>query len=320
MLSEELFEFLGKTMSFEYYVQGIVPEKSKIVIFGEEKVGKSCVIQNLALDLVSGLPFLGFEVLKPCRVLLVQCEIQEAAFQKRLYRTLGSGRYDGRVPQDALFLVSDLNPPKLDRAEGREWLFQAVAERKPDVLFLDPLAKLIAGDFTKPLDMTYFLDSLDSIISNFNCTIIITHHARKAYGDRPYLFTQEMTGAKRLADWADAIWGLRGSAMQRNPLELWFELRHAEEEVSPIYIKLNRETFAMERVEKEAFREYLRPAMKFVLEFLESKGEANRSEIIREGGSQFSVRTLDSALHDLKAIGSISEKREGRHTWFTILD
>jgi len=73
-------------------------------------------------------------------------------------------------------------------------------------------------------------------------------------------------------------------------------------------------------VEKEAFRECLRPAMRFVLEFLESKGEANRSEIIRGGSSQFSVRTLDSALHDLKTIGSISENREGRYTWFTISD
>jgi len=315
--SEELFDFLKKEMNFKFLIEpGLMPEVSKIVIFGEEKIGKSCLIQNLALDLISCQPFLDiFKVQRGCKVLFIQCEIQEAAFQKRLQKTVKKYPF---LPEGKLFLISDLRPPKLDLVEGRDWLLNEIAEIQPDVVFLDPLAKLMAGDPSSFQDMSRFLDTLDLAIHTFKCSIIITHHARKASAERPYLGAQEMTGSKRLADWADAIWGLKGSAIQRAPLEIWFELRHAEEEVAPLFIQMDRETFSMKRVDHSELLANLRPPMQFIMEKLNEHGALRRADLLKFADGRFSERTIDFAIADLERLNIVSEFREGRFLWLAL--
>src|SRR5206468_1030907 len=67
---------------------GILYPKSRIGVTGPGKALKSMFIQNMILSISAGIPFLGFRVPKPRRILYVQSEVSEHAMQDRLARMI----------------------------------------------------------------------------------------------------------------------------------------------------------------------------------------------------------------------------------------
>jgi RecA-family ATPase len=101
--------------------------------------------QNMLLCLSAGIPFLGFRIPKPRRVLYVQSEVSEHAMQDRLKRTI-AGHPDLNFA-DALLVNAQFRT------------IQYLVERgQPEILAFDPLYKLHTKDENKPHEMREIID------------------------------------------------------------------------------------------------------------------------------------------------------------------
>ncbi len=127
-------------------------------LMGASGLGKSRLAQQLACSLACGAEFLGFaNHAPPLRVLMLQTENSARRLKLELDRmrvhfapqwdTIRQNLWIQKPETDADYLLN------LDDDDNLERVADAVASRNPDVLFLDPLNVLAAGDLNKDVDM-----------------------------------------------------------------------------------------------------------------------------------------------------------------------
>src|SRR5436309_15675966 len=74
----------GKPQSCHGKVASIQTWSAPLFVGGEQKVGKSLLVANLALSLAAGVDRIGFSIPAPRRVLVCQFELPVAQFVSRL--------------------------------------------------------------------------------------------------------------------------------------------------------------------------------------------------------------------------------------------
>jgi len=214
-----------------------MPTGMKAIMFGPPKKGKSIVLNQLALAVVSGKDWIGFKT-NPKRVLYMNFEVGHKSWQRRL-RKLSSG--SGLMPNANLCLVSDLMGVRLDTPVGQAEMERVVVIHKPHLIILDPFKKIISASSTNEDSVMACTDFLDKLIYQYGVSVFICHHTRKSKVGQSGvvdLGAQEMTGTYYLAQWVDSIIALVPVAQDKIKLE--FELRHAEDVMRPVNLVLDR--------------------------------------------------------------------------------
>ena len=215
---------------------GIFFEQTKIVLFGEPKLGKSVLAQQLAFCLALGVPWLGFTT-TVAKVLYIQSEISKVLFKSRV---VASGKAL-RVPPNQTYFATEFGF-HLDRPEAQRELFTAIDRLKPQVVILDPKYKLISNpDEASIIRLT---DTIDIMIANYGVSVLLIDHARKprmaTTGNIVDMGGTELRGPI-IEQWADSIIRLRGDLQTEFRL-LEFELRHASQFLTPKQIRLDRQS------------------------------------------------------------------------------
>jgi len=144
-----LAEFV-KRPSVSYLVQGVVPARSIVVMFGPPKTGKTFSGTDLAMHCARGLDWHGCRVPKALRVTFLAGE-GLSGLKLRLYAWQTS--HDAaEMSGDVRLLPEALSLP--DRVDG---VLQALRPFKPDVIFIDTLNAFFgAGNENDTADMTKF--------------------------------------------------------------------------------------------------------------------------------------------------------------------
>jgi len=219
---------------------GILYEQTKAVLFGDPKLGKSLLAQQLAFCLVLGLPFLGFPTVKS-KVLYVQSEIAKILFKERIEDT-GKGlvQQGFQIPYGELFLSTTFGF-HLDKDIAAVELSKAVGLLKPDVVILDPKYKLISNSGEDAI--IHLTDTIDKLIANYGVTVVLIDHARKprmaSSGSIVDMGGTELRGPI-IEQWVDSALRIQGNINDDNRL-LSFELRHARQLLQPKQIRLDRQ-------------------------------------------------------------------------------
>ena len=151
---------------------GILPLRSKMLLFGEPKSGKSFLAMQLAHSVAESLPWLGFQPhpdpnLNPITMYL-QSEISEGEFKCRLMPLSPSPTMFVETVHGLTLLGSDTDK-----------LWKRLRVIQPSVLVLDPLYMLMEGDITNISHITIVNRTIDQIIDEFGCSVVIIHHSRK---------------------------------------------------------------------------------------------------------------------------------------------
>lgn len=222
---------------------GILQRKSIMVVGGISKQGKSIFVLNMGLSLATKKPFLlQFNIPNPQRVLYVQAEISERSMQKRLIKLAEAESISSDILNDNLVLINDKGI-KLDRARDLKTIGQIVDHYKIDVLIIDPMYKFHSGDENKASDMTRFFDGLDTLVSDFNCSIVLVHHFGKPSQDNKRHGAMQLRGSIAIFDYADSYISLnrKSGNEPRNYIKATFELRN-DEDPNPLYLYRNPDT------------------------------------------------------------------------------
>lgn len=227
---------------------GILLPGCKAILYGRWGSWKSMLAMHTAFCLVQGKPWLGFET-RPSSVLVAQVEIPKAMMKKRVEKYVAS---NGNITPGNLWL---LNEPylRLDKKAYHDYFRLLLGTIHPQVVILDPIYKLFSGDITDNYQVLMLLDKLDELAEEFNLSYILIGHTRK----RQKLMTgqeedntdigDELVGASYFQDWCDT--SISSRMLTDSQLQLTFtKVRHAEKELAPIKVKVDRNTLHFHRI------------------------------------------------------------------------
>jgi hypothetical protein len=272
-----------------YISHGWLPRQGKALIYAPAKAGKSYLSLQLARAIGSGQEFLGMPTTQG-RVLYLQFEMGLEILQSRMKET---GQDYDNVFVDTSFSM------KLDKDSEQKYLKAAMLAIRPDVLILDPLRPVISGDENEAKDMGILVDFLDEIIEEFNCSILVIHHAGKD-------IQRGSRGSSVFEGWVDAYIAMKKISKKGEPLRCEIEpvsLRHAAP-AEPMQVELGKdfEFHLYEPAQKET-------AIDKVITWAEQEGTFTSGEIHNAGlGSRNPVQ---DALNELIAKGCIEKTKRG---------
>lgn len=158
----------------EQIISGICDCGDKLCIIGPSKCRKSYFALQLALCLATGAEFLGMEIQKPRRVLLVQNEINHPHFHRRLRDmaiTLGITSHD--VGENLTYINMRGAPLTIDE------ICDCAIQNQSEMIILDPVYKMLTGEENAAEDWRPLLASFDRLARTTNATICYIHHDKK---------------------------------------------------------------------------------------------------------------------------------------------
>ena len=165
---------------------GILSVSGRLLVAGKPKVGKSLFINNLALSLSSGLPFLrcgsfrGFAVDHPTRTLLLDRELSKHSLYKRLTEfTTHTPAF--QAAHENLLIDHD-HLLRLDQPNAYDVLLQLIEQNGAEVCILDTAYKFFGGDVESSSSLMKGFAVLDKLIHETGCAFVLTHHLKKTQG------------------------------------------------------------------------------------------------------------------------------------------
>jgi RecA-family ATPase len=224
--------------------RGVLPKKGKLILGGQPKANKSFVVLNMALAIARGKPlFNGFykngtpvlPVTHPYRVQYLEMELGQDGLQTRLRGLVGE---EDASPLD-IFVKTRDTAMRLDTPEGEEFIKREVAEGKPDVLIIDPLAKFHVQDENSAQEMSYVIRKIDHLVEDFNCSVIVVHHLKKPNTENPARGGDRLRGSSAIFADVDTLMEverLSNETVKEPILKVTFELRRGEP-LEPLFLK-----------------------------------------------------------------------------------
>lgn len=162
-----------------------------LVVYGAGGVGKTTLTIDLAWHLAAGRPWLGFDVPRPTRVLLLENEGPRAEFRLKLARK--ENHWDGPSPSERLFVVEDpwrrVNFSVTTLADA---LAAAIAAHEVDVLVAGPIRRLGLEGGGTPAEAVAFMALVEDLQATCGrpLAVVLVHHENKG-GDISGAFEAE---------------------------------------------------------------------------------------------------------------------------------
>lgn len=191
---------------------------------------------DMAFTIASGLPWFGFTTTQSS-VYTLQIEIPKAQYQKRVAKYVAGNK----LRPDNVYFRSEYYM-KLDKAPNVADMKAELLDSASQVLILDPMYKIISGKLTDEDGIRRFEDELDRLISDCKIAVVLIHHTRKFQIVNGQIFESpdDMFGLSLLHDWTDTMIRTSNTNKDAEVVLSFDKVRHAEEALDPIKIKVNR--------------------------------------------------------------------------------
>jgi len=245
MKAQNLKEFMAWQPPYQSYIidHGILLPQTKLILFGRWQTWKSMITMHTAYVLATGKPWFGFET-KLSSVYILQTEIPKAQFQLRNRKYIdGNKTYPDNIYFRTEYYI------KLDKPFGGADIEKELQETHPQVLIIDPLYSIMSGKVVDEYDIRKLTDWLNQMIDKYKVAVILVHHDRKpiVVGGEIYSSADDMFGSSILLDWCDTSIRTTNTDKDGEVILTFEKVRHAEEELKPIKIKVSRAdlTFSM---------------------------------------------------------------------------
>jgi AAA domain len=147
-----------------------------MVIGSDSKAGKTWLLMDLCAAMARGEKWLGIQTRKS-RVLYIDFELQKQLTRDR-FRLIKKRRgYNG--PSECMEILNLRGYP-MSAAEFKDFLLAEGRSKKFDVIFVDPIYKLMVGmDHNAAGDVSKVLGALEEISRRINASIIYADHYAK---------------------------------------------------------------------------------------------------------------------------------------------
>jgi hypothetical protein len=180
-----------------WLVKGVLRETSVACLFGPRGSCKSFVALSLAGSVATGVPWMGHDVLNSGLVIYVAAEggggmvtrarawseqhqIHPAKINMQFVTepfVCQSESEDIDVLIERIHEAIEWQPPDYTDPETGHWYEDATAREWPKLIIIDTLARCFSGDESQAEDMGAFIQGVDRLKIEFNCTVLVVHHS-----------------------------------------------------------------------------------------------------------------------------------------------
>ena len=226
------------------------------IVAGQPKVYKSTYVQDLAISVASGKPFLGkFKVHNPGPVIYINQENKEEYMADREIK-IGTAKnlYDGKAEfvdnnnrkinikwnKDISLAYINQQNFNFTLEEHRRALEDMIEEIKPVLVVFDPLYLMVGGvNINNADEVQPILQWLTKLNGEYKTSIIVVHHYNKGNTERG---GQNMMGSGTLHGWVDSAWYMRRLPPDECPIpEADVNAIRGEGLSNPVYTVVERE-------------------------------------------------------------------------------
>lgn len=169
-------------------LQNFADKGTKIALISMSKGRKSWFLLQMAIALATGIPkFLGWSIPRARKVLLIQFEIPELHFAKRLSKLTDSLKVN-KPDIESNLLIANWRGGSFNLLSSvhSNNLIQFIKDNGIEVLIFDPLYKILPGGENSPEDIKPVLNTFDKLCEETGVALFYSHHAPKGIsGDRP---------------------------------------------------------------------------------------------------------------------------------------
>lgn len=155
--------------------EGILIDKSLLLIAGSKKARKTFLAYNLGIALSVGKSFAGFIIPNANRVLIFSAEGGYYPNRDRIKKMCKGIK---NISPHNLSMCFD-SRIKLEDGSDFDILQGKIEEFSPKVLIIDPFVKFHNLEENSAKDMGYILNKLRNLIEDNNLSIILVHHLGK---------------------------------------------------------------------------------------------------------------------------------------------
>lgn len=214
---------LGELMAkpdepYDWVIPGLLERMDRLVLTGEEGLGKSVFLRQLALMGAAGIHPFNLSSIKPIKAHIIDLENTEKHVKRQLRAMWLRARSAGQDPSDRVAI--DCRPGGIDicRDADLSWINRCLDATQPDLLIIGPLYKLVpralqTDDHTAPV-----IAAVDSLRAR-GIAIAMEAHAGHAEGKEGR--NMRPRGSSSLMGWPEFGYGLRLNEMNRVDLVGW---------------------------------------------------------------------------------------------------
>jgi len=220
----------------KFLIGGLLAREEFMFMGGVKHAHKTTAMMDLGLHYASGRKaWLNFPIPNPGRFLMVQQELGEYEFRKRLRKAVDAGHFE---PDNFFPYTGTGDPIKIIEDEGFKRLCELCDRFKPDIVGLDPLHTFHTSNENAFDVLAKIRDRINYLKTTYNCAVITTHHfSSKRPQNDPEAPTEAggwFRGHSVLSDSADVLFCLHRLPGQKdNP-----NLRLAYEDYNVVEITL----------------------------------------------------------------------------------
>lgn len=184
-----LEDLLAEKPTYDWLVPHLLERSERLMITGQEGLGKSMLLRQLAACLAAGIhPFTWLPFGDGLRVLHVDAENGIGQSRRAYARIAANMTYYHPNPGWRSNLMIECRPDGLDLpGEDRAWWDRICASAAPDVIITGPIYRLALGNPNAEEDVRKLVAALDAPRVRHNAALILEAHAGHGagFGNRP---------------------------------------------------------------------------------------------------------------------------------------
>jgi len=215
---------LGELMSkpddpYDWVIPGLLERMDRLVLTGEEGLGKSVFLRQLALMGAAGIHPFTKEPMTPIRSHIIDLENTERHVKRQLRGMWLQAKTQGKDPSDNVAI--DCRPGGIDivRDKDLSWLNRILDATNPDLVVIGPLYKLAPRALQTDDHVAPVISALDSLRAR-GITLVMEAHAGHATtkGDERNMRPR---GSAALMGWPEFGYGLRWNEVGDVDMVAW---------------------------------------------------------------------------------------------------
>jgi hypothetical protein len=158
----------------------VIPSGGDVMVYGDGGAGKTTLTTDLGCHLAAGDEWLGFDVPRPVRVLMIEAEGPRPLFRRKIERKL-AGWLGGDMGDRLRVLENPWPGFTFASDEWRETIAAVVREQEIDVLIVGPLTRVGMDSAGTLQDVSAFAALVADVRdrSRRPLTVILVHHENK---------------------------------------------------------------------------------------------------------------------------------------------
>jgi replicative DNA helicase len=214
---------LGELMAvpdepYDWVIPGLLERMDRLVLTGEEGLGKSVFLRQLALMGAAGIHPFTKEPIKPIRAHIIDLENTRKHVKRQLRGIWVQAKNIGKDPSDRVSI--DCRPQGIDicRDADLSWINRCLDATQPDLLIIGPLYKLAPRALQTDDHVAPVIAAIDQIRAR-GITIAMEAHA--GHGTKNDERNMRPRGSAALMGWPEFGYGLRWNEIGNVDMVAW---------------------------------------------------------------------------------------------------